>query len=63
MKDENQDIVGDKCIKDDNGNMTFDDKSKLDAWKCHYEKPLNVEFPWGSDSLIDSPPIQGSPIK
>jgi len=24
MKDENQDIVGDKCIKDDNGNMAFD---------------------------------------
>jgi len=46
MKDENQGIIGDKCIKDDNGNMAFDDKSKLDAWKCHHEKLLNVEFPW-----------------
>ena len=29
MKNENQDIVGEKCIKDDDGNLAFDDKSKL----------------------------------
>ena len=40
MKSENQDIVGDKCIKDDDGNLAFDDKSKLTAWKSHYKKLL-----------------------
>ena len=42
MKNENQDTVGEKCIKDDDGNLTFDDKSKLAAWKCHYEKLLKT---------------------
>ena len=63
MKDENQDIVGDKCIKDDNDNLAFDDKSKLDAWKCHYDKLLNVEFPWDSSTLPVVPPVQGPSIK
>ena len=46
MKNENQDIVGEKYIKDDDSNLAFDDKSKLAAWKYHYEKLPNVEFPW-----------------
>ena len=62
MKRENQDIVGDKCVKDDDGNMAFDDKSKLAAWKSHYEKLLNVEFPWDSSTLSKEAPIQGPPI-
>ena len=62
MKNENQDIVGEKCIKDDDGNLAFDDKSKLAAWKCHYEKLLNVEFPWDSNSLSVEQPFQGPPI-
>ena len=28
MKNENQDIVGEKWIKDDDGNLAFDDKLK-----------------------------------
>ena len=63
MKNENQDIVGEKCIKDDDGNLAFDDKSKLAAWKCHYEKLLNVEFPWDSNTLSQEQPFQGPPIK
>ena len=62
MKSENQDIVGDKCVTDDNGNLSYDDASKLKAWKSHYEKLLNVEFPWESDSLPQVEPISGPPI-
>lgn len=29
MKSENQDIIGDKCTKDDDGNVTFNDKSSF----------------------------------
>ena len=57
MKNENQDIVGEKCIKDDDDNLAFDDKSKLAAWKCHYEKLLNVEFPWDSNTLSEEQPF------
>ena len=42
MKTENQDIVEDKCIEDDDGNLVFGDKSKLAAWKSNYEKLLNA---------------------
>lgn len=42
MKNENQDIVEDKCIEDDDGNLVFGDKSKLAAWKSNYEKLLNA---------------------
>ena len=35
----------------------------LAAWKCHYEKLLNVEFPWGSNTLSEEQPFQGSSIR
>ena len=31
MKNENQDNVGEKCIKDNDGNLAFDDKSKINC--------------------------------
>ena len=34
----NQDVVGDKCVKDDSGNLTFDNEAKKVAWKQHYER-------------------------
>ena len=49
MKGENQDIVGDKCVRDDNSKLAIDDQAKLAAWKTHYERLLNVEFDWDSD--------------
>ena len=36
---------------------------KLIAWKCHYEKLLNVEFPWDSNTLSEEQPLQGPPIR
>ena len=63
MKKENQDIVGEKCIEDDDVNLAFDDKSKLAAWKCHNNKFLNVEFPWDSNTLSEEQPLQGPPIR
>ena len=63
MKNENQDIVGEKCTKDDDDNLAFDDKSKLAAWKCHYEKLLNVEFPWDSNTLSEEQLFQEPPIR
>lgn len=63
MRGENVDIVGEKCVKDDSGNLAFDDDSKLSAWKSHYEKLLNVEFPWDAENLAEQPPNSGPPIE
>ena len=40
--------------------MTTD--AKKEAWKQHYERLLNVEFPWNAENLsfeaVSGPPIQ-----
>ena len=46
MLTENQDVIGEKCIRGDNGNLSLDDASKKLAWKQHYERLLNTGFPW-----------------
>ena len=33
MKCENQGIVGDKCVKNDEGYLTYNDSARLKAWK------------------------------
>ena len=62
MKNESQDIIGEKCVRDDNGVPVFDDASKCAAWKSHYENLLNVEFPWDKEKLTASYPVAGPPI-
>ena len=43
----NADGVGDKCVTNDDGELACTDSEKLSAWKQHYEKLLNTEFPLG----------------
>ena len=45
MRKDNLDVVGDKCIKDDSGNLAISDAAKCIAWKEHYSRLLNVKFP------------------
>ena len=56
-------MVGDKCVKDDTGNLSLDDNAKKVAWKQHYERLLNEEFPWNPDDLSDVDPVEGPPIR
>ena len=44
MKHEHQNIIGEKCVKDDNNILAFDEESKRITWKNHYDKLLNTEF-------------------
>ena len=37
MKNENQAIVCDKCMKNDEGCLAYDDFAKLKTWKSHYK--------------------------
>ena len=61
MKRENQDVIGDKCVRDDDG-VTAHDEAKRKAWKQHYERLLNIEFPWNPDDLSAADPIHGAPV-
>ena len=62
MKRETQDIVGDKCVKNDEGCLTYNDSAKVKARKSYYERLLNVEFMWNSDSFSDLNPKIGPPL-
>ena len=60
LRSDNQDVVGDKYVKDDSCKLSIDNEAKKVAWKQHYERLLN-EFSWNSKDLTaDS--VAGPPI-
>ena len=59
MKQENKDIVGEKCIRNDNDVLAFNEEDKKKAWKQHYERLLNGELPWREEDLSTADPIFG----
>ena len=59
---ENADVVGDKPVKNDAGEMSMSKDSKQKAWLEHYQRLLNVEFDWDPDHLSYQPPVEGPPI-
>ena len=62
MRKENVDVVGDKPVKNDTGEMSMSEEAKQNAWAEHYERLLNVEFDWDPDHLSNEPPLEGLPI-
>ena len=58
MRTENQDVIGEKFIRGDDGNFSIDDTSKNLAWKQHCERLLNIEFP-RSQNLPHVDPVAG----
>ena len=59
---ENTDVVGDKPVKNDAGEMSMTEDSKQKAWLEHYQRLLNVEFDWDPDHLSYQLPVEGPPI-
>ena len=59
---ENTDVVGDKPVKNDAGEMSMSEDPKQKAWLEHYQRLLNVEFDWDPDHLSYQPPVEGPPI-
>ena len=57
----NQDVVGEKCVRNDAGELSLNDEEKMKAWVEHYARLLNVEFDWPRQHLPDAPPIAGPP--
>ena len=62
IKDTNKDVTGDKCVCDDKQNLTITDEAKLHAWKEHYQRLFNVEFPWDKNSLNNSAAVEEAAI-
>ena len=56
---ENQDVKGEKPVRNDAGVMCLDEASKHEAWKEHYSRLSNVEFDWDPDSLSEAFPVEG----
>ena len=61
MKKENKGTVGEKCIQDNSGKLAYSDEQKKKTWKQHYERLLNVEFPWSKEHLSVADPVLGPP--
>ena len=59
MTNQNKDVIGDTCVKNDKGVLVFSDTEKLQAWKEHYKRLLNEEFPWDSSHLDMGSPKEG----
>ena len=61
MDSSNQDVVGEKCVKNDAGELSLSEEEKMKAWVEHYARLLNVEFEWPSDLLPEVAPVEGTP--
>ena len=59
MRRDNQDVIGEKPVKNDAGQLSLDEKAKKEAWREHYERLLNVEFPWNAEDLSEESPVEG----
>lgn len=45
----NQDVLGEKCVKNDAGELSLSDDEKMKAWVEHYVILLKVEFEWPNE--------------
>ena len=46
-------------MKNDDGAHSLDEDAKKVAWKQHYQRLLNIEFPWRPEDLSTEPPVEG----
>ena len=56
---ENSDVLGDKPVKNDAGEMSMSEHSKQKAWLERYHRLLIVEFDWDPDQMSNEPPVKG----
>ena len=55
MRRENADVVSNKPLRNDAGELSMSEEAKEKAWPEHYERLLNVEFEWDPEHLSDEP--------
>ena len=57
MKKEANNLAGNNCIKDENGNIVFDEDGRKRVWKEHMEAIVNEENPW--DGMVNVEVVEG----
>ena len=62
LKRDNVDVVGEKCVRNDDGKLTLTVDDKLKAWQSHFRKLLHVEFPWNAANMSEEAPVEGPVI-
>ena len=63
LKRDNVDVVGEKCVRNDDGKLTLTVDDKLKAWQPHYQKLLNVKFPRNAANMSEEASVQVPAIK
>ena len=60
MRREIQDVIGDKPVRTNNGQMSLDADSEKEAWRELYMHFLNLEFSWNPGGLFEVYPVDGT---
>ena len=55
----NQNIIGEQCIRNNDGVLAVSGKDKKMDWKRCHEKPLNIEFVWDKNSWTELDTVNG----
>ena len=63
LKQDNIDLVSEKCVRNEDGKLTLTIDDKLKAWQSHYQKLLNVEFPWHVANMSEEASVKGTAFK
>ena len=59
MQRKNEDVIGDKPVRNNNGQMSLDVDSKKEAWREHYRHLLNVDFSWNPGDFSEVYLVEG----
>ena len=61
FRKENTDVIGDKPVKNDAGEMSMSEDSKQKACLEHYQRLLNVEFDWDQTTCLINHQLKARP--
>jgi hypothetical protein len=59
MNRSKQDAIGERCIKNDAGELSLSDEEKMKAWVEHYARLFRVKFKWPRDILPEAVSVEG----
>ena len=62
MVKDNRDIIGEQCIRNDDGVLAVTEEDKKVAWKSYYEGLLNTENQWDRKDLSEVDPVISAAI-
>ena len=61
FRSDKADVVGNKPVKNDAGEMSVSEDSKQTALLEYYQRLSNVEFDWDPDHMSNEPPVEAPP--